>query len=72
MRRFLLALAAIGAIAAGAATTTPVQAHETYWGAAHWRLYEWRDHSWRRDRDRHVAFEHHVLPRIIFGLFHHH
>jgi len=67
MRRIALALVTAGVIAAGMASV-PAQAHEGWWYGRD----QWREHEWREHHDRHAhAFERHVLPQIIYGLFAH-
>jgi hypothetical protein len=71
MRRIALALAAAGMLGVAGVAGSPAQAHEG-WGGRQRQEQAWRAHEWREHHDwRGVAFERHVLPRVVCGLFHH-
>jgi hypothetical protein len=71
MRRIALALAAVGMLAAAGIAVSPAQAYEGWWGGPQRHEQAWRDHEWREHHIwRAVAFERHVLPRVVYSLFH--
>ena len=48
MRRVAMLLGMVGLMAMGlAATPTPAQAHDGWWGYLCWREQAWRRHEWR-------------------------
>ena len=69
MRRIALVLATVATLGLGMAGTA-AQAHDYWRGGDYGRTHEWREHEWRQHRDwRTHAFERHVLPQIIYGMF---
>ena len=77
MRRVAMLLGMVGLMAMGlAATPTPAQAHDGWWGTPGWREQAWRRHEWRAHRYWHPGYynqgyyaprPHYHVPGVTLG-----